>query len=166
MKKVILLGTSHDIQRGNEQNDSFSSYIEHLCKTNDIKAIAEEIDDGSIAEVLSKKFNILYEIIEPTLDEREKLGIEDRTNIDYEFRHKYKVKNYSDELGLHNLSAEGNEAYVERIQNVYRQRESEWLRRICKLDTWPVLVICGSMHVDPFFTLLSKEGIDVVKKIL
>jgi len=69
-----------------------------------------------------------------------------------------------DELGLHNLPSDGYEAYKRRIQNVYRQREAEWLRRICKLDTWPILIICGINHLQPFFELLSREGIETVKK--
>ena len=159
MGKAILLGTSHTIQRGNEQKDSFHSYIEELCKINDVKAIAEEIDDEctSIAAEISTKLNIMYKIIEPTEDEREELGIEDRAIIDCEFVFKYKVN-------IDSLSPEAHEEYNKRIQNVYRERESEWFKRICELDTWPVLIICGSKHCQPFFELLSKEGIDTVKE--
>lgn len=141
-------------------------YIEELCKTNDIKAIAEEMDNEctSIAADVSVKLNIKYKIIEPTIEERKELGIEDRTDIDFAFKFKYKVENHSDELSAHNLPAKAYEAYDERIQNVYRQRESEWLKRIHKLNTWPVLIICGANHCQPFFELLSKEGIDAIKE--
>jgi len=37
MSKAILLGTSHDIQRGDNQKDEFFSYIEFLCKSSNIK---------------------------------------------------------------------------------------------------------------------------------
>lgn len=157
MKKAILLGTDHPTQLGNYQKESFHSYIEQLCKTNDIKAIAEEIDRQSIAADVSAKLNIKYKIIEPTLEEREELGIEDRTDIDYEFEFKHKVS-------THDLPPKEYEAYHKRIQNVYRERESEWFKRICEIDTWPVLVICGSNHCQPFFDLLSKKGIDTVKE--
>ena len=118
----------------------------------------------SIAANVSVKLNIKYKIIEPTLEEREGLGIEDRMDIDLEFMRKYKVENYSDELSTDNLPTKAYEAYNERTQNVYRQRESEWLKRIHKLDTWPVLIICGANHCQPFLELLSKEGIDTVKE--
>ena len=165
MKKAILLGTSHPIQRGELEKDSFYSYIEELCKTNDIKAIAEEMDDvcTSTAADVSVKLNIKYKNIEPTIEERKELGIEDIIDIDFSFRFKYKVKN-AYELGAHNLPTKANEAYNERIQNVYRQRELEWLKRIHKLNTWPVLIICGANHYQPFFELLSKENIYAVKE--
>ena len=164
MKKAILLGTSHPIQRGELEKDSFYSYIEDLCKTNDIKAIAEEMDNEctSIAAEVSAKLNIIYKIIEPTPEEREELGIEDRMDIDFRFKFKYKVENHSAELSVNNLPTKVYEAYNERIQTVYRQRESEWLRRICELDTWPILIICGANHCQPFFKLLSNEGINTV----
>jgi len=103
-------------------------------------------------------------IIEPTPEEREVLGIEDRTDIDLEFQIRNKVENHSDELTIHNLPIKEYEAYTERYQTVYRQREAEWLKRIYKLNTWPILIICGANHCQPFFELLSKEGIDIVKE--
>jgi len=166
MKKAILLGTSHPIQRGELKKDSFYSYIEELCKTNDIKAIAEEMDNEctSIAAEISAKLNITYKIIEPTPEEREELGIEDVTEIGLPFKFKYKVENHSDELSTANLPTKAYDAYNEKIQNIYRQRESEWLKRILKLNTWPVLIICGANHCQPFFELLSNEDIDTVKE--
>jgi hypothetical protein len=83
-------------------------------------------------------------------------------DIDFEFKFKYKVENHSAELSVHNLPTKAYEAYNKRIQTVYRQRESEWLRRIYELDTWPILIICGANHCQPFFKLLSNEGINTV----
>jgi len=156
MKKAILLGTDHLTQLGNNQKESYPFYVEELCKTNNIKAIAEEIHTQSIAADISANLNIEYIIIEPNLEEREKLGIEDRTEIDYEFEFKHKVS-------IDDLPPKEYAAYNRRIQNVYRERELEWFKRICKLDTWPLLIICGANHCQPFFNLLSKEGIDIVK---
>jgi len=164
MKKAILLGTDHPTQLGTNQKEGFSFYLEQLCKTHGIKAIAEEIDVPSIAAGVSAKLDIKYIIIEPNEDERIELGIEDRADIDAEFRRVNKVKDYSEELSLNNLSAQEYEKYDERTQNVYRQRELEWLRRIKNIGTWPVLIICGANHCQPFFDLLSKEGINTVKE--
>ena len=111
---------------------------------------------------MSTKLNIQYKIIEPNEEEREELGIEDRADIDAEFRRVNNVQDYSEELSLNNLSAKEYEKYDERTQNVYRQRELEWLRRINNLNTWPVLIICGANHCQPFFELLSKKGISPV----
>ena len=159
MKKAILLGTSHPIQRGKLKKDSFYSHLHELCKTYNIKAIAEEIDDECtyIAEDVSTRLNIKYQIIEPNEEERIELGIEDRAIIDYEFEFKYKVD-------IDKLPPKVHEEHDKRTQDVYRKRESEWLKRVLKLDTWPVLIICGADHYQPFFELLSKEGIETVKE--
>ena len=45
MKKVILVGTSHTIQRGNSKAQEFESYIKELCSSYNVNAIAEEIDN-------------------------------------------------------------------------------------------------------------------------
>ena len=164
MKKAILLGTDHPTQLGKTQKESFYFYIEELCKTNDIKAIAEEMDNEntSIAADVSAKLNITYKIIEPTLEERKELGIEDTTDIICQLRFSNKMKNWPDEPSIRNLPTEVYKMYRERVQTTYRKRESEWLRRICELDTWAILIICGANHCQPFFKLLSNEGINTV----
>ena len=130
-----------------------------MCIKYNIKAIAEEIDDEStyIAEDISTKLNIKYQIIEPNEEERIALGIEDRAYIDYQFEFKYKVD-------IDKLPPNAQEEYYKKTQGVYRKRESEWLKRILTLDTWAVLIICGANHYQPFFELLSKEGIETVKE--
>ena len=160
MKKAVLLGTSHPIQSGNDQKASFQPYIEQLCDIHNVNAIAEEIDDQyrSIAAVVSDKLNIMYKIIEPTSAEREKLGIEKEHQILYQLTQLNEIENWPDEA-----SPDVYEEYTDRVQITHRKRESEWLKRIDELNTWPVLIICGADHYQHFYHLLSSSGIDVIK---
>jgi hypothetical protein len=176
MKKVILVGTSHTIQRGNSKAQEFESYIKELCSSYNVNAIAEEIDnkDNYICFDICKDLNIKYKIIEPTEEEKQKLGILTLDEIDKYMHHKYLEsedpvtkpileiwpKNPSKE----NLPEDIYNEYESASQNTYRQREEEWLNRIVILNTWPVLVICGADHYEPFKKLLTENNFEVISK--
>jgi len=166
MKTALLLGTNHPIQRGEKQKDSFKSYLVKLCFTYKVKAIAEEIDDKDryVAEDLCDVHNIKYKIIEPTLSERLGLRIENINDVIREVMERYEISEWPDKPSADSLSPEAYKEYDTRTQTIFRKRESEWLRRINKLDIWPVLIICGADHYESFYKLLVASGINVVNK--
>ena len=43
MKKIVLLGTSHSIQRGENSPNQFRDLLVQLCTRDNVKVIAEEI---------------------------------------------------------------------------------------------------------------------------
>jgi len=160
MKKAVLIGTSHSIQRNDR---AFGSYIEELCNEHNICAIAEEIDNKSksIAAILSDKLGIKYAIVEPTPDERRNLHIERENDIVYELTMKYSTENLSTEPSSQNWPSEPYDDYANRVQTTYRQREGEWIKRIENLNIWPVLIICGKDHLEDFSKLFISSGIDL-----
>lgn len=166
MKKAVLLGTSHTIQRGDDQKDSFQSHIEHLCKTHKVEAIAEEIDDKtiSIANTTANEFDITHKIIEPNEEETKSLNIELEHEIFYQLMTKYEIDPYPKRPYDKNMAPDVYEEYKTRLEKTYREREAEWLKRINELDTWPVLIICGAYHYQPFYDLLVSKGIHVIKE--
>ncbi len=157
MKKAVLIGTSHSIQRS---DSSFGACIDALCNEHNICAIAEEIENtcASIALGVAQKLDIAYKIIEPTPEEAVALGIEQVYRIDYEFITRYDLK---DSPNIGNLSVEAYDEYSARKLTTYRQRENEWLKRIKNLNTWPVLIICGKDHSQAFSKLLISNGVDL-----
>ncbi len=165
MKTVVLLGTRHTIQRGNIQEDSFKFHIKQLCTEHNIKAIAEEIDDFDtyIVQAVSEEIGIPHKIIEPTPDEKKNLEIEEVHIIEDILMTKYSIKDW-DEQYEENRPPEAFKEYRKRLEKTYRQRENEWLKRIKKLNTWPLLVICGNDHSQPFYELLILSDIDVIKR--
>lgn len=166
MKEAVLLGTCHTIQRGNDQKDCFKAYIEYLCETHKIEAIAEEIDDKniSIANKIANEFNITHRIIEPTEEENKSLKIELEHEIFFQLMNLHGIDSFPEKPYYKNMPPEVYKEYNTRLENTYREREAEWLKRIEELDTWPVLIICGTIHYQPFYELLVSKGISVTKE--
>jgi len=167
MKSVVLLGTMHSIQKGEMQEDGFKSYIKRLCNKYNIKAIAEEINNDAIyiAQTASEELKIKYKIIEPTPEEKVKLNIEKEHHIMNELINRYEIEDWDKEYKNSDLSNNALEEYDERVKVTYRQRENEWLKRINVLDSWPLLVICGDDHSQPFSELLVSSGMNVIIKV-
>ncbi|MEI8631566.1 hypothetical protein P4S72_04480 [Vibrio sp. PP-XX7] len=152
MKYVILIGTSHSTQRNLERTE-FSDYVESIANQYGVKAIAEEIDESpSVVQRLSKYLNVKYINIEPSMNEREELGIN-------RFPGLIDLAVYQ-EFG--NVESKGAHNEIERrMQSDCRKRENEWLRRIDNLGVFPILVVCGANHVEPFSLLLRNNDYSV-----
>lgn len=153
MRSVVIVGTRHSIQRDLSQSD-FSSYINGLISKYDIKAIAEEIDKvESIPYRSSQDHNLEYVNIEPTPDELKNLKIPTVNQVRL-----YIFTLFDDEA-----SEEAQNELQNRIEETYRARELEWLRRIDRIQKDHILVVCGANHVDPFSELLEKNSYSVIK---
>lgn len=151
MSKVVLVGTNHTIQRDFVRTD-FTDYISALVSKYDVKIIAEEIDTNSVPANIAKKLNLGYVVIEPTLQERTSLGIpslgviENSIFMDFD---DCSSKEAQSELSL-------------RKELVFRSRENEWLKRITTQQSFPILIIFGANHFQPFSELLRQNGFEVV----
>lgn len=168
MKKVILLGTKHSIQRDDIDENKFESLIKELIKEFDIKAIGEEIDTtcSSVANKIADIEKIKHIIIEPTPKEKQELKIEELHIIDYRIKEKHDLINYPSQLIKNNESFNLviRKEYVEEVHKIYRLREKEWKRRVEELDIYPILLIYGSCHFKEFSELLKESGFEVVEK--
>lgn len=168
MKKVILIGTKHSIQRDDISGNKFELTIKELIKKFEIKAIGEEIDDKcvSVANKIATEEKISYKVIEPTPSENKSLGIEKLDVLDYNIREKYELEDFPS-----NLINSGKEfdfkirkEYISLIEDTYRQREQEWKKRIEQLNIYPILVICGSCHFKEFSKLLKESAFEVIEE--
>ncbi len=123
MKQAILIGTSHNIQRGELHTNEFKIYLEELCGKHNISAIAEEIDNRcvSIASKIASERDMHYKIIEPTPEEAKQLGIEQVHLIEYEFMNRYDIPNWSNEPSITTLGQKIYELFDNRVQTTYRQ---------------------------------------------
>jgi hypothetical protein len=137
-----------------------------LCKTHKVDAIAEEIDDKtiSIANTIADRFDITHKIIEPNEEEIKSLNIELEHEIFYQLMTKYEIEPYPERPYDKNMPSDVYKEYKTRLEKTYREREEEWFKRINELDTWPVLIICGASHYQPFYDLLVSKDIHVVKE--
>jgi len=153
LKEIILLGTRHSIQRGEKREQDFRIFMNHLISTHRPSTIAEEIEDKYIVADIASLKGLNYLIIEPTREEREKLGILDTSIIEH---------NIFMEFDDHD-SDEAKAELQMRKEEVYRAREREWLRRINNVKECPILVICGANHFYPFAKLLNENGYKTIQ---
>jgi hypothetical protein len=161
MKKAVIVGTTHDIQEGNSQQGDFESYLIELVQKYGVEAIAEEIGEDAdfvVAKIVCQQLYIAYKIIDPNPKEYDELGIKPLHHIEGEIMFKH-------DLGAPPKADNGkpsdalNEFESRKREEHHSIREKEWLKRTLSLDIWPVLVICGSAHVEHFSRLLSNNGI-------
>ena len=154
-KKIILVGTSHTIQRGEKRSPVFHKYIEHLVsKKYKIQVLAEEIDVNSVVAKIASSALIDYLIIEPTPEERTALGIQSLNIIEHNIFMEYDDVN----------SKKAKDECTKQKENVYRLREKEWLKRVNSINKFPVLIICGAEHFIPFAELLRQNDYEVVEE--
>lgn len=152
MKKVILVGTMHSIQRGG--NIDFGSYVESLVVKYSPQTIAEELDESaaSVANKIAISAGLQYLIIEPTPEERRRLAIPSLNEIEFSIHMEFD--------DLNSIEAKNQCAMLK--ENSYRAREREWFNRLNGVANWPVLVICGAAHYQPFAELLKEKGFEVI----
>ncbi len=163
MKVAVVVGTTHDIQRGENLKDDFKPYLIDLCKKYDIETIAEEIRDDAnfvVAEDVCQDLGIYHKIIDPNPTEYDDLGVKEYHIIEREVmsRHYLDFKPSKD----NGTPSDALSEFESRIRDEHcRPREAEWLKRIQEHDNWPILVICGSKHFESFCSLLSDNDIGV-----
>jgi hypothetical protein len=170
VRKVILLGTSHTIQRGENSPEQFKQLIANEFLKHRFAGIAEEIDDRSVylAEEFCKQNGLKYRCIEPNAQERRDLSIPSANDIVLEIQEDFGeqypgISYWPADPSAENIPSEVWKAYSERTEASYRAREAEWLDRIVKFDVWPVLCLCGAHHFLPFSELLRSKGIQVTE---
>ncbi|MBU0769348.1 MAG: hypothetical protein KJ687_09685 [Proteobacteria bacterium] len=154
---IVLVGTNHKYQCPDrclpiEEIKKFYDFLIFLVQKHRINAIAEEMsiealhDNDQIESIPFKVAqaldNIPHQYSDPEIDEQSKHGIMNEGVIEL-----YGVRN-----GWPRQEIES------RIEIEYRKREAVWLSKIKSLDKWPLLFICGSLHMIPLHNLLRNEG--------
>jgi hypothetical protein len=84
MNTVVLLGTAHSIQRGDNAPTVFMAVLRGECEKYNVKAIAEEIDNDShtVASTLATTLQVGYLCADPDLNERAERGIQSDCRLD------------------------------------------------------------------------------------
>ena len=153
--KIIVIGTSHPLQCGNEkccskeQVQEFTQWLEQICRDYGIKCIVEEMTDeglkiqgveNTVAYALSKNLNLKKHHYTDLSDEHiadlcifiDAFMLREPTN---------EKKNSKREL-LH-----------QHLLNPIRERF--WLANILNFNIWPILFICGIDHVNNMVELIN-----------
>jgi hypothetical protein len=156
MRKVILVGTAHKYQHlDSTYVEQFRVIIRSLCQEHSVMAMAEEMSQyalkkhgatQSVMQKLSAELGIRHQLSDPSKEEREQLGI----------------RCYAD-IHRDGFIADWEENRIEaEVRRSHDIREHYWLEKLCELNTWPIVFVCGKEHVEYFSNLLRNHEIRVV----
>lgn len=154
MKHVLIIGANHKYQHASDLYErvektalfAFEKMISNACAENNIIAIGEEFSKedlkkdstDSFVKNVSDKLGKLHKYCNPTSEEEMAIG--------------YKQC-------LYQMGGESSEEFDKRDWENEKLREIIWLKNIENLNSFPMLFVCGSMHVQSFSDLLKKNGI-------
>ena len=154
---VYLLGVDHKYQHNSEHYipvskqaiSDFKSYLKSICISKRIKTIGEEFHEShlkedremSVPKEVASDIGVCHKYCEPDDDEATKLG--------------YKTP-------LFQGRNESIEEFEKRDRENEKIRELGWISKIMSLNKWPILFICGPLHVKSFSNLLRKQSINVI----
>jgi hypothetical protein len=153
--KIIVIGTSHPLQCGNEKCCSkkqvieFKCWLEQICKEFGIKCIVEEMNaeglkkqgvENTIAYALSKNLNLKKHLY-----------------TDLSSEHVADLCIFIDTFMLREPTNEKKTSKRELLhQHLLNPiRERFWLANILNLNIWPTLFICGLDHVNNMVELIN-----------
>ncbi len=101
--------------------------------------ISNKIKQSFVREI-ALKLGIHHKYCNATRKEEEALG----------------VKQY-----LGQKKGESSSDFDQRAWENEKLREYAWLKKVIELNIWPLLFVCGSLHVVSFSKLLLENGIEV-----
>jgi hypothetical protein len=168
MRTIVLVGTTHGIQRGANAPELFRATLLELCISYQVRGIAEEIERNArtVAAELAFALKLDHLYADPDANERAEHGIvsDCRKDLIQEYAGRYpNIRWWPKEENEETLPAEVYAQYVERTAKADRMRERLWLTKIVEFDIWPLLFVCGADHFQPFSNLLDRCGFDLIK---
>ena len=168
MKKIVLVGTAHPIQRGEQAPELFNAVLLEQCAFHEVNGIAEEIEKNAItiAYQLASALQLRHLYADPDWSERAERGIQSDCQLDIiqEYADRYpSIRWWPKEENEEDLPAEVLEQYRKRTARADRLRERLWLEKIVGFNVWPLLFICGADHFEPFSNLLEVSGFNLIK---
>jgi len=159
-KKIIIVGTSHALQCGKEKHhtkeqiEDFKLFVRNLIEKENIKCIAEEMNDTGLSEYevkntipfkIADELSILHRYIDLKEEQLVDLCI-CRDQIDM----------YADIIINRSIFQELRDLLTDKLLHPIRERF--WLARILNINKWPTLLICGADHGDNMRDLINSIG--------
>jgi hypothetical protein len=156
-KTVILLGTSHRVQGAlkgirNVEDPDYKTLVEQLSQTFSVDFVFEEA--SGLGPTFAEKFALQrigpnrYKDIDPSVEQRKKLGIAPDTGKDYR-------------IGRLNLDTNHWGYGREELIDAQEQREHFWLPFIRERDFRRALLVCGQAHLLSFAFRLKADNLEV-----
>ncbi|MBE0434041.1 hypothetical protein IBX73_11340 [candidate division WOR-3 bacterium] len=123
-----------------------SKQIAALAEENSLEALAEAGAAESTVEAVARECGLPHRYCDPENDERSRLGIQQENAI--------RASAFFQGIGEREIQ--------EQIHESMRARERVWLERLLEWNQWPVLFVCGAIHLSPFMELLKEMNVEAV----
>ena len=164
--KIIVIGTSHPLQCGNEkycskeQIQGFTQWLEQICRDYRIECIVEEMSDEGL-KIQGVENTIAYAL-------SKNLNLKKHRYTDLSNEHEADLCIFIDDFMLRETTNEKKcskrELLHQHLLNPIRERF--WLANILNLNIWPTLFICGSEHVNNMVRLINLLEYGPVESLL
>lgn len=159
--QLYIIGTDHRFQCGvpncrPEEAEQFAAKLRSLCKAYKIRRIAEEMTaygrrryqvSETMVQKVAREMKLFHHDTDLSLAARHALAVTDDT-----------VLRASRALPVKDAGEKISNA-LDDLRNELRRRV--WVARILRGSPWPVLVVIGANHVQPFRRLWRKFGVNV-----
>jgi hypothetical protein len=163
MPHVYLIGTSHtqQVPRGSVgANTPFCEFVRGVLARYRVEGIGEEMNselvekrglEKSPCQHLCDEVGLQHRFCEMTSEERSRKGLPPNTES-YWINGHFAGKTESEILG--------------EVRPILAAREEFWLSELSKWNVWPIVFVCGSLHVNTFAALLRSSGrkVSVIRK--
>lgn len=160
LRTVLLIGTNHEYQyqrplAASSGPEQFRAMVAATCQWEGVKAIAEEwsfdADElkgvrQSVCKDIAESLGIAHRYCDPPVKERKALGI--------------LIDEADTQLAGFFSGRDPKEVEAE-VRDSHARRLRYWLQQLLDLDRWPLLLVCGANHTEPFSALLQENGIVV-----
>lgn len=176
---IYIIGVDHSVQHLENPDtvrlaNHFKKYLKGIVELLRIDVIAEEFSKHclhstihSVAESLALEIGIEHRYCDPSPEERVKLGIPSKQEIERLVKEKLMLNDsrplssikIEDEVkgdGKLALQIVKTKECIEKKH--WPKREKFWYEKILDIKDKNVLFICGASHVESFYNLLSEKG--------
>lgn len=162
MRKIVIIGTSHQYQTAEERcpplgAQAFHWFLSEACRRYGIQTVAEEMNEEALAEVernesipqrVARELSLTHLFCDPNRKQRRDRGLLQENDIEIQ-------KFFDPTISKDEIERRKREALT--------GREQYWLERLQTVpeSEWPVLFICGANHVKSFTGILEGKGFSV-----
>jgi hypothetical protein len=124
---------------------SVSCSAEAIAEELNEQALQEVGSDASVPQLLARELNIPHLFCDPDRTERLALGIRDENSI--------RISAFPKDLD--------EESVRILIDESWKRREEEWIRRLRGLAVSRLVFVCGADHISTFAPLATEHGFQV-----
>ena len=167
MRKIVLIGTSHNYQVPRIEPyaavaERFRQLLQDVCYKHEAKALAEELHPDEIAR-RGAITSVAYEVADELGLRHQYSDLSDAERESRGYSHQHSIWTNCWMSAPPGASKDEIDKLAEPlVHKNHAIKEHHWLDNLLKLDTWPAVFICGADHCEHFGELVGKNHIQLI----